>query len=113
MSIEKIQQLEADIKQANADHQAFLEKQEAERQEAEARRDERISQLQAERDALALEMKLAEYPKKLVTKHKTCSVCGAQMRPVKVANPDGSTQKFWACQAGNLQDTHDLVIVPE
>jgi hypothetical protein len=62
--------------------------------------------LQKERDAAALTEKLKAFPAKLVEGHKFCSVCKSAMRPFETV--DG---KFWACQVGSLQITHDLVQV--
>jgi hypothetical protein len=110
MSQDKINQLEDEIQQAEVDYQTFLRKQEAERDEAETVRTETIARLQAERDALALEMKLAEFPRKLVEEHKTCSICGAVMRPFKIAEGE-KVVKIWACSAASLSPAHDLLRV--
>ena len=112
MSIEKIKKLEDTIEQVEKDHQAFLRAKEQEIADATKRRDETIAALQAERDALALKIKLAEYPAELVEHHKTCSVCGATMRPFKITKDD-KVIKLWACSASSLSPAHDLVTVLE
>lgn len=109
MSKAKIKKLDYDIEKTEHDYQAFLEKQEQERAAADAQRTERVAALQAERDRLALEIKLKDYPDK-VKKQKTCRVCGANMRPFTIARGD-TVSKLWACSAGNLSDAHDLVTV--
>ena len=111
MSTEKIQKLDAVIRQAELDWQAELARLDAERERATKEWGEKTTKLQAERDALALEIKLKEYPAKLVKSHKTCTVCGADMRPFKTADAEGNVTKLWACATGNLSETHDLVKV--
>ena len=78
--------------------------------EAEQKRDRLIEKLRAERDAVVMKEKLKAYPAELVSNHKKCSVCGAEMRPFNYV-VDDKVNKAWACQAGNLSDAHDLIRV--
>jgi hypothetical protein len=115
-----IEQYNNEIEKANADYAAYEEKKQAEldqiakrleqiRQEERTRKNAhqlKVETLQKERDAAALTEKLKAFPAKLVEGHKFCSVCKSAMRPFETV--DG---KFWACQVGSLQITHDLVQV--
>ncbi len=78
--------------------------------EVEQKRDKQVEKLRAERDAVVMKEKLKAYPAELVNSHKTCSICGAEMRPFNYI-VDEKVNKAWACQAGNLSDTHDLIRV--
>lgn len=88
------------------------EKAELEKQiiEAEQKRDRQVEKLRAERDVIAMKEKLKAFPKELVENHKTCSICGAEMRPFNYV-VDDKILKAWACQAGNLSASHDLIRV--
>lgn len=108
---DRIKQIEFEVQEAEREYNATAERLENELQAARKLRDNTIAALMAERDQLALEIKLKEFPKKLVKEHKVCSICGEQMRPFKIANKEGTILKYWACSHGNLQDTHDLIPV--
>jgi DNA repair exonuclease SbcCD ATPase subunit len=115
-----IEDYNSEIEKANADYAAYEEKKQAEldaiAKRVQAIADEerlkknehqlKVETLQKERDAAALTEKLKSFPAKLVEGHKFCSVCKSAMRPFETV--DG---KFWACQVGSLQITHDLVQV--
>jgi transposase len=92
---------------------AMLELEARQQQEREATAAEwsaKVEAAQAARDKFALEIKLKEYPKALIEEHSTCSVCGAVMRPFKIAEGE-KVVKLWACSAGNRSETHDLIRV--
>lgn len=93
------------------DLQEYIEKARAEIQAVMQEGNEIIFRLQQEGDALALAEKLKQFPAELVANHKTCSVCGAEMRPFSVAENGGKITKAWACQDGHLQPNHDLVFI--
>jgi hypothetical protein len=114
MTQEKIRKLEFDIDEAEREYQTFLKLHDAELEKATKRRDEKVALLQAERSTTALGMKLADYPAELIDQHKTCEICGAEMRPYTIAKRVGKENKvvkLWACQAGNLSEDHDLIPV--
>jgi DNA repair exonuclease SbcCD ATPase subunit len=101
---------EQEIEKAYRDGNADVARAEKALQDAVTKRDSTIAKLQQERDAIALKSKLAEFPAKLVKSHKTCSVCGADMRPFTIAQGE-TVKKIWACAAGSLSELHDLVAV--
>lgn len=111
MNIQEIlQQKENEIRLAELDYQAERQALMDKIAQAEKRRDEKVLKLSAERNELAMKEKLKAYPAELVNNHKTCSICGAEMRPFNYV-VDDKVLKAWACQAGNLQPSHDLVRV--
>jgi hypothetical protein len=85
-------------------------RQQQEREATAAEWSAKVEAAQAARDKFALEIKLKEYPRALIDDHPTCSVCGAVMRPFKIAEGE-QVVKIWACSAGNLSPSHDLVRV--
>jgi hypothetical protein len=103
--------IEKEIDEAYAAGNAEIEQLTQALQDAQAKRDETIAALQRERDTIALKIKLAGFPVKLIKSHKVCSVCGATMRPFTVADAEGNVKKLWACSAGNLSELHDLIPV--
>lgn len=107
----EFEEKEQEIKSIRDEYSGIIADLEARLERAKRTRDEKVAQLQQERDAIALELKLKEFPTKLVQEHATCSVCGGLMRPFKTADQEGKVRKYWACQNGSLQDTHDLVVV--
>lgn len=110
MAKKDIQQYDAEILQVEKDYWAELARLDAEREKVTKAWETRTNKLQAERSAVALAIKLKGYPDKLVKEHKTCSVCGADMRPFTIAQGE-QIKKLWACAAGNLSNSHDLVAV--
>lgn len=101
---------EQEIEDARANYDQIITDLETKLKAAKLERDGKVSTLQQERDAIALKIKLQDYPARLVKKHKTCSVCGGQMRPFNITQGE-ELKKIWACQNGNLTDAHDLVYV--
>lgn len=95
------------VKLACENEKAELEKQII---EVEQKRDRLVEKLRAERDAVVMKEKLKAFPAELVNNHKTCSICGAEMRPFNFVEGD-KVVKAWACQAGNLSALHDLIRV--
>jgi hypothetical protein len=110
ISQETVLKLDAEILQVEKDYRAELARLDAERGKVTKAWETRTNKLQAERSAVALAIKLKGYPDKLVKEHKTCSVCGADMRPFMIAQGE-TVKKLWACAAGNLSELHDLVTV--
>lgn len=103
-----IAQKEAEIQAAIEEYEATKQDLEAEIKEAEQLRDNKIAKLQQERSDAIMKEKLKQFPKELVENHKTCSVCGGNMRPYQFMEGE-TVVKAWACQAGGLQEGHDLI----
>lgn len=93
---EDIEKFNAEKVQAEADLQSRKQK-----------LNEDIARLQKERDEWALAEKLKGFPAELVEGHKTCALCGNNMRPYVLA----TGAKLWACVAGNLAAPHDVIVV--
>jgi hypothetical protein len=85
-------------------------RQQQERETTVAEWSAKVEAAQAARDKFALEVKLKEYPRALIKDHPTCSVCGAVMRPFKIAEGE-KVVKIWACSAASLSPAHDLLRV--
>ncbi len=94
--------------QNEAAHEAAVSVLEEDTQRGREKIYQAIAQLQQERDAIALAEKLKLYPVELVEGHKTCSLCGAEMRPFHIFK-DGASFRYWGCQTS--QPNHDYVEV--
>lgn len=106
-----IEQKEKDIKKAVEDFAKVQARLVAELAEAEQKRDEKILKIREEIRAIAMEEKLKAFPAVLVKEHKICSVCQGEMRPFQIMEGE-AVARYWACQFGGLQDSHDLIRVP-
>lgn len=106
-----LEKIDADVEKIGLDFKAKKEQLENQILQAEQERDKQITDLRAKRDEIVLKEKLKEYPAELVNNHKTCSICGGLMRPFKYMEGE-KVAKAWACQAGGLSESHDLIRVP-
>lgn len=104
--------LAAKVEEAAQEYETAMHDLEArhqqEREALIAEKSAKIEAAQKERDDFALSVKLKNYPKSLIEGHPACMVCNAPMRPFTVVKGE-TVVKLWACAAGNLANTHDLI----
>lgn len=105
---EKIKKINEEIEKVAVDFEGVRLQKLAELTALEQERDARLAELNNERDMIALQEKLKDFPAKLIKEHATCLVCGLLMRPQKYVIND-QVKKAWVCQSGD--PNHDFIEV--